>query len=1373
MPYVGRDPRRGNYLKLDDIQSSFNGSDKTFNLTSGGTAYYPDSTLSVLVSVGGTVLEPATDYGITNNQITFTNAPLAAYNFFAIVQSTAVNIGVPGDGVVTAAKLAKPLWYDEYFKLDSNNNRVGIGVENPDALLHLKSASSPTIHLEDTSQTTKLKLYSQDSSAVVGTYSSHDLILTTNSASERVRILSTGEVLINRTTKPNDINKLVVHGTSPADAYDSTLYLEGSETSGAVNTGGALAFGGHDGSQYRNWGNIYGMKENGTGGNRASYMSFHTREAGGNPAEKVRISSAGKVGIGTDLTTTPSSVLTVAPHTTGGRNISIYTNGTVGNKAGLFFNQSPGTGNLAEIQAEYKGTNSGDLIFNTSMYERLRIASDGEVRIDGSTSANHGLRFTPGGWNGYYNRMGYCGTSGADFWWSSNWNPTDGARDHNGYATNYIRQNINTGYLAFGTGGVDVTAVERLRIDSSGRLITGGNVTPYPTRTATFQPVSGQTNTYVSIIGGSTSSVSGITFGDAAGSDAGNYAGMLEYYHADDRLTYSQNASAKVTINSTGNVGIGLTDPGEKLSVNGKIEARGGNWFISRSGDNSNYAYIKNPETAASALGFFTSGEKMRIASNGRVGINSTVPTAPLNVQAETTTGDCIRLNQEGTNKKASIYFQDATTTGNDSWITNENYDLTVYAGYGGKLNLGAYDTTGITVLSTGKVGIGSESPDSKLQIKGGSNENVTLKIDPGGTAGNYSELVIGRTSSAPTIQTTPVVKGGNAISGVPGILFGSENTNLPCVVIQTPNSSNGHIVFKPKGSEKVRIAPDGKVAIGGNYANTSTFGRQVLIDGTVGLNNDSGNVGVGFHAGTSNTYGYIGTGDWAVSGGDTEDFGIAAKGNLIFGTSSSSWSEKVRIDASGNVGINSTIPSQKLDVMDGTIVVHPASKTGVALNGIAGQDVGVVRWGGDNHHAIILRGSSDADGSTITGGNTMEFREYGAYSFKTGNNSGTMAERLSIASNGRVQIASGGDLYIVGSSYNTTLNGNILSFDRAGYSYIDQTSDTGALSFRVGSSAAQILRLDTTNAIFPQGTIFLGTQNTSSGHLNAYEIMTFNIDTDNDDTNRYFGFYANGSSSSGSELLRIKEDGDVGIGNDDPSCKLAIKDVAEHTAYAKVTPSVTDCMLQIYNSPPNETALDHATIQFGVNGGTHNRVATISAVAESASNRTMALNFCTDSGANRSEKMSITSGGEIQSATGGFVSYIKSDINVSFDTSGWSQNGWVTVINSNALSDSASTYLVNFHWSHGGFGSPWIVRGNFLWTPTGANHTGAVGASFVPVQCGHSFHGPSRTFQFQGVAAGNVRAGVQARTLNWDPSNGSSQGVLYVRATRIADDWS
>ena len=105
---------------------------------------------------------------------------------------------------------------------------------------------------------------------------------------------------------------------------------------------------------------------------------------------------------------------------------------------------------------------------------------------------------------------------------------------------------------------------------------------------------------------------------------------------------------------------------------------------------------------------------------------------------------------------------------------------------------------------------------------------------------------------------------------------------------------------------------------------------------------------------------------------------------------------------------------------------------------------------------------------------------------------------------------------------------------------------------------------------------------------------------------------------------------GDIGIGNNSPNCKLAIKDTAEHTAYANVTPSVTECMLQLYNNPPNETANDHATMQFGVNGGSHNRVNTISAVAESAGNRKLAFTFCTDEAGSRTEKLRITGDGKI-----------------------------------------------------------------------------------------------------------------------------------------------
>ena len=159
---------------------------------------------------------------------------------------------------------------------------------------------------------------------------------------------------------------------------------------------------------------------------------------------------------------TANNTLTVAEDITIKNAKSLYLANDAENKSARIYNSA--------------GTGAANLTFMTvpsggSEATRLKLTSTGQVRIDGSTSANHGLRFTPGGWNGYDNRMGFCGTSGADFWWSSNWNPTDGARDHSGYATNFIRQNISTGYLSFGTGAVDTSASERVRIKLDGSIL--------------------------------------------------------------------------------------------------------------------------------------------------------------------------------------------------------------------------------------------------------------------------------------------------------------------------------------------------------------------------------------------------------------------------------------------------------------------------------------------------------------------------------------------------------------------------------------------------------------------------------------------------------------------------------------------------------------------------------------------------------------------------------------------------------------------------------------------------------------------------------------------------------------------------------------
>ena len=105
MPYLGRELTSGNYLKLDDISSQFNGSTTTFQLKSGGSDFFPGSSFSLLVSVGGVIQEADSAYQINNNEITFATAPGASDDAFIIVLGLALGIGVPGDGTVGLTQL--------------------------------------------------------------------------------------------------------------------------------------------------------------------------------------------------------------------------------------------------------------------------------------------------------------------------------------------------------------------------------------------------------------------------------------------------------------------------------------------------------------------------------------------------------------------------------------------------------------------------------------------------------------------------------------------------------------------------------------------------------------------------------------------------------------------------------------------------------------------------------------------------------------------------------------------------------------------------------------------------------------------------------------------------------------------------------------------------------------------------------------------------------------------------------------------------------------------------------------------------------------------------------------------------------------------
>ena len=106
MAYIGRQLTQGNFIKLDDLQSQFDGSKTTFNLTTGGLSYTPGSANALLISLGGIIQEAGSAFTVANNQITFSNPPTADADIFIIALGNSVSIGTPADATINAEKLS-------------------------------------------------------------------------------------------------------------------------------------------------------------------------------------------------------------------------------------------------------------------------------------------------------------------------------------------------------------------------------------------------------------------------------------------------------------------------------------------------------------------------------------------------------------------------------------------------------------------------------------------------------------------------------------------------------------------------------------------------------------------------------------------------------------------------------------------------------------------------------------------------------------------------------------------------------------------------------------------------------------------------------------------------------------------------------------------------------------------------------------------------------------------------------------------------------------------------------------------------------------------------------------------------------------------
>ena len=109
MPYIGRQLTSGNFIKLDDLQSQFNGTKTTFNLTTGGKSFKPGTANALLVSLGGVIQEAGSAFTLNQDEITFSNPPTADANIFIIALGNSVSVGTPADNTVTQRQLSDNL----------------------------------------------------------------------------------------------------------------------------------------------------------------------------------------------------------------------------------------------------------------------------------------------------------------------------------------------------------------------------------------------------------------------------------------------------------------------------------------------------------------------------------------------------------------------------------------------------------------------------------------------------------------------------------------------------------------------------------------------------------------------------------------------------------------------------------------------------------------------------------------------------------------------------------------------------------------------------------------------------------------------------------------------------------------------------------------------------------------------------------------------------------------------------------------------------------------------------------------------------------------------------------------------------------------
>jgi hypothetical protein len=583
---------------------------------------------------------------------------------------------------------------------DNTNNRLGIGYAGPATGLDVRGTSNTaasTIQIVGNSVSTLLLGQNADGGIVRGQGGNNVLSFWTGgsgdtgagqSGTEKMRISAAGNVLIGITERlGNNTN------TNPLQVYGGVTISAAS----GIYTYATLQYSGTD---FQITANAH--PANLGGGN----MVFRSGTAGGGgPTEWMRITSAGNVGIGT---TAPNTSLVVRGNTSGyDKNIIVWERATDGAVQGtLGFGKSVGAANENNV---YVGSiTAHPLLLQTNNIERLRITDTGNVGVGTAAPAykfevqtsgiSTPLRLLQTNYQSLTVDYPALYTTQINF-------AVFGRIEYDGNGGVMTISNRSTQALSSSMGFVMGTT-ERMRITDTGNV--GIGITTPATKLEVFDSVTTQLRVRMS--GQADMRIIADTGYGAISNDSNM------------PLVLRTNATERMRITASGDIGIGTAAATNKLTIVGNIESR----VVTTATATTNYlrlatypdgslgSYIavdaNYPVTAGTNIklgtndgtGFF---DRLVISANGNIGIGIATPSTDLHISKPGSR--TLRITNSTNSTDVELGISTAlgtvgTSTANAFAIVTSN-------------------TERMRISATGDVGIGTTTPTGKFEVTGGS----------------------------------------------------------------------------------------------------------------------------------------------------------------------------------------------------------------------------------------------------------------------------------------------------------------------------------------------------------------------------------------------------------------------------------------------------------------------------------------------------------------------------------------------------------------------------------------------------------------------------------------------------------------------------